>query len=88
MDLGKILVKDVRVAKFAKVFPRHHFVLYGMSFKTYTAFTLGTITQTTLVSCLHCNNQSKLSEILRRALNRHKLARYHRVVVDKGNKVC
>jgi len=28
--LGKILVNDIQFAKFAKVFPRHNFVLYGI----------------------------------------------------------
>ena len=28
--LGKILVNNVRLAKFAKVFSRHHFALYGI----------------------------------------------------------
>ena len=28
--LGKILANDIRFAKFAKVFPRQNFVLYGI----------------------------------------------------------
>ena len=30
--LGKILVNGIRFAKFAKVFPRQNFALYGISY--------------------------------------------------------
>ena len=50
--LGKILANDVQFAKFAKVFPRHNFALYGI-----TSHTCGSQARFPIMVILHHSSQ-------------------------------